>query len=542
MKTGMNRASIREASTFILQLEEAAASCEKKAAAAQWNAMTEGKPEDYEAAEKLALLAKKVYSDKKKLDRATAYLQNGNLARHSTLARQLQLAKLLLTEYSVDPKVIAELTRAETEAEQLFATFRPTFEAEVTTSGSLEDILRKERDPERRYGAWLALKSVGPVVADNVRALLRLRNQSARLAGFSDFWTMQMKLSEIDPDQLLGTLRDLASTTDEPFRKVLGKITRASEARFGARGSPLKPWHLADPFFQEVPDWAVSELPGDAGATDPVASAAAYYQSIGFDVSAILARSSLYEAPGKNPHAFSLAVDRDGDVRVLCNVKNTLAWHRTMLHELGHAIYSTFIRKDLPWMLRQEAHPLTTEGIAMFFDSAAHTSTYLQRFAGVGPEQAKQLENALQERRKLSRLVFLRWCLVMIHFEMEAYRDPEQSLSDAWWTLVERYQFLQRPEGRDEPDWATKIHIVMAPAYYQNYLLGELFGAQLRKTLGGLVGSSTLAGELLFAPEIAPFLRDKIFAPGRSLTWQALLQQATGSRLDPAHLLEETAL
>lgn len=542
MKTGVNRTANREAATFIQQLEDAAAACEQKAAAAQWTAMTEGKPQDYEAAEKLALLAKKVYSDKKKLVQATAFSNADNLTGQPTLARQLQLAKLLLTEYSVDSEVLAELTRAETKAEQLFATFRPTFAGETSTSGALEEVLRTERLPDQRKAAWLALKSVGPLVADSVRTLLRLRNQSARLAGFSDFWTMQMELSEIDPDQLLATLRDLAAATNEPFRKVLGKITRASEARFGAQGNPLRPWHLADPFFQEVPDWAVSELPGDAGTTDPVASAAAYYRSIGFDVSAILARSSLYEAPGKNPHAFSLSVDRDGDVRVLCNVKNTLAWHRTMLHELGHAIYSTFIRKDLPWMLRQEAHPLTTEGIAMFFDSAAHTSTYLQRFAGVGPQQAMQLESALQERRKLSRLVFLRWCLVMIHFEMEAYKDPDQSLSDAWWTLVERYQFLERPKGRHQPDWATKIHIVMAPAYYQNYLLGELFGAQLRKTLGDLVGASTHNGDVLFTPEIAPFLRDRIFAPGRSVTWQALLEQATGSRLDPAHLLEETAL
>ena len=33
---------------------------------------------------------------------------------------------------------------------------------------------------------------------------------------------------------------------------------------------------------------------------------------------------------------------------------------------------------------------------------------------------------------------------------------------------------LKKPEGRNMPDWATKIHIALYPCYYHNYLLGEL--------------------------------------------------------------------
>jgi peptidyl-dipeptidase A len=82
-------------------------------------------------------------------------------------------------------------------------------------------------------------------------------------------------------------------------------------------------------------------------------------------------------------------------------------------------------------------------------------------------------------------LVSARWILVMVHFERELYRDPDRAdLNTLWWDLVERMQFIRRPEGRDEPDWAAKIHFSTAPVYYHNYLLGELMASQLTTYLG----------------------------------------------------------
>ena len=56
-------------------------------------------------------------------------------------------------------------------------------------------------------------------------------------------------------------------------------------------------------------------------------------------------RSDLYEKPGKNPHAFCTDIDREGDVRVLCNIVPGREWLATMLHELGHGVYSS---KNIP--------------------------------------------------------------------------------------------------------------------------------------------------------------------------------------------------
>ncbi len=93
------------------------------------------------------------------------------------------------------------------------------------------------------------------------------------------------------------------------------------------------------------------------------------------------------------------------------------------------------------------------------------------------------------QRDKL--LIFSRWCQVMLRFEKAIYDDPDQDLNALWWDLVEEYQVVRRPEGRNAPDYASKIHIVSAPAYYHNYMMGQLFASQVhhaiaRDVLGGV--------------------------------------------------------
>ena len=73
----------------------------------------------------------------------------------------------------------------------------------------------------------------------------------------------------------------------------------------------------------------------------------------------MLARSDLYEKTGKSPHAFCTDIDREGDVRVLANIVPNEYWMGTMLHELGHAVYSS---KNIPAdaavrAARRGAHP-----------------------------------------------------------------------------------------------------------------------------------------------------------------------------------------
>ncbi len=207
---------------------------------------------------------------------------------------------------------------------------------------------------------------------------------------------------------------------------------------------------------------------------DPVKLAAAFYDGIGLNVDAILAKSDLYEKPGKNQHAFCTDIDRSGDVRTLDNIKPDSHWMGTILHELGHGVYSYYNDMSLPFTLRDAAHTFTTEAIAEMFGRLATDPQWMLKMGIIDSAEAVKIADDSFSELRLRMLVFSRWAQVMYRFEKSMYENPDQDLNQLWWDTVEKYQFLKKPEGRNMPDWATKIHVALYPCYYHNYLLGEL--------------------------------------------------------------------
>jgi peptidyl-dipeptidase A len=123
----------------------------------------------------------------------------------------------------------------------------------------------------------------------------------------------------------------------------------------------------------------------------------------------------------------------------------------------------------------------------------------------------------------------------MFHFEKAFYADPDrEDLNSLWWDLVERLQLVNRPPERDEPDWAAKIHVAVAPVYYRNYVLGHLIAAQLRHHLEGQV-----AGEPFFMSEVAGrYLIEALFGPGARHNWENTVLGTTGERLNPDYFVK----
>ena len=124
----------------------------------------------------------------------------------------------------------------------------------------------------------------------------------------------------------------------------------------------------------------------------------------------------------------------------------------------------------------------------------------------------------------------------MLRFEKGMYENPDQDLSALWWQLVEKYQGVQKPAGRTAPDYASKIHIVSAPVYYHNYMLGQLFASQVHHAVARDVYNNADPKTVIYIgdPKVGAYMKAKVFAPGRSLTWKELAVHATGAPLTPA--------
>ncbi|HUW18871.1 MAG TPA: M2 family metallopeptidase [Sedimentisphaerales bacterium] len=512
----------------------------REAALAYWDAANTGNPEDYDKVSKLEFEIRQVYSNPEEFALLKGIKESGQV-KAPLLRRQLDRLYDGYLENQIEPELLKRIVDLSTEIEKNFSTFRGTIRGRKVTDNEIKEILKTEMDSVKRKEAWLASKQVGPVVAADLIRLVKLRNEAARKVGFDNYHTLSLTVAEQDVKELDRIFNELYELTNEPFAGLKADLDRVLAAMYGITTAELAPWHYHDPFFQESP--LVYELDLDAYYKDKDVKELAikFYDGIGLPVDSILERSDLYEREGKNPHAFCTDIDKEGDVRILANLRNNEQWMETILHELGHGVYDKYHNPDVPYLLREPAHIFTTEAIAMFFGRLSRNAVWMQKMLDLSDGQRAQIEKVSRKYTRLKQLIFVRWDMVMYEFEKQLYANPDQDLNSLWWQMVEKYQFVKKPEGRVEPDWAAKIHFTIAPVYYHNYVLGELLASQLHNHIVHNIlrlesdKNVSYAGER----EVGNFLRRKVFEPGAVYHWNEMIKRATGEPLTPKYFVAQ---
>lgn len=475
---------------------------------------------------------------------AYAFLQalaaDGPLA-DPLLDRQLRLLINAHRARQLSPETIRKTVELEKSLESRFNSYRAKLGDTAVTDNQILDVLQGSNDSDERRRAWEASKQIGRQVEPELLELVRLRNASAHELGFPNYYSMSLELDELDEAELFELLERLERGTQPQWDAYKQDLDGRLAGRFGVRPEALRAWHYADPFFQEAPAAEISLDPYyERQSLEELTRR--FFDAIGFEIRDLLEHSDLYERPGKCQHAFCMSMDRGGDVRVLCNLRPNEKWMGTMLHEYGHAVYDKYVDRTLPWLLRGHAHILATEASAMLFGRLSKNAAWMSAYAGADPAELASHASVVERAVREQLLVQTRWELVMIHMESALYRDPAQDLHTLWWDLVERFQGVPRPEGRDEPDWAAKIHFSVAPVYYHNYLLGEILASQLQDhLLRDVIGGDGPWPRYVTSPRVGEFLSSRYYAPGRSLHWRDLVKHATGRPLDPQPFVDELA-
>lgn len=522
----------QQAQVLIDSLEKQLVPLSTKTAIAAFEAAVSGNPADYEKTAALELELNKLLSDTNVFSQLKDLKESEKL-KDSILVRQIDLLYLAYLSRQIDTALLEQLINKQSAIEQVFSTFRAKVEGQLVGDNTIDSILKTSLDQRLLEVAWTASKEVGAEVSSRVVELVKLRNKVAQSLGFPNYHHMSLALSEQDPDEILALFDELDNLTAPTYAKLKGEIDTFLAQRFSVTPDELRPWHYQNRFFQEPPQIYPVDLDKFFAGQNIEQLAVTYYAGLGLDVTDIMARSDLYEKPGKNQHAFCTDIDRSGDVRMLCNLRPDAYWANTLLHELGHAVYSKYNDPQLPYLLRNQAHTFTTEAIAnMFGRFSSHPGWFVDNGLtdSAGAASIRQSVNA---NLRLEQLVFSRWCQVMYRFEKAMFENPDQDLNTLWWQLVEKYQLLKKPEGRNQPDWASKIHVSLYPCYYHNYLMGELLASQLYhyisvQVLGAAdVYSQSFTGR----PEVGNYLRTKVFEPGARYHWKEMIERATGEPL-----------
>jgi len=525
-----------ELQAFIEKHVAEVAPLSKELALADWEMQTTSSPE---ATERVAILRERLdnlYANSEEY----AFLQslNGQTFEDPLLARQHLLLRNAYLGNQVAPDVIAEMVKFEVGIEETFNLFRATIGGKQVSDNTLDDLLLTSDDVAQRREVWEASQAVGAAVSEELLQLVRLRNREAQRLGFSDYYVMSLELQELEVDGLFALLDDLQNQSQSLWETYKAELDAQLAARFHTTPAELRPWHYHNRFFQE-PGPGEADLDRFFGDKDLEKLTADFFTAIGLPVDDLLKKADLYERPGKCQHAFCTHIDHAGDIRVLCNNRPNERWMSTTLHEFGHAVYDKFLDPGLPYLLRDPAHIMTTEAIALFMGRLTKDADWLTTYAGVAPEEAARIAAAARREVRDHLLVFMRWCFVMAHFERALYQDPEQDLNTLWWTLKAKYQNLTPPENRHAPDWAAKIHLASSPVYYHNYQLGEMVASQLLRH----ITTTVLAGEpscaLIASPKVGAYMETALFRPGAVAPWNAWLERATGEPLNPAYFVEQ---
>ncbi|MDJ0763383.1 MAG: M2 family metallopeptidase [Myxococcota bacterium] len=510
---------------------------------AYWKAANTGEIEDFETFAKADFELKKLHSDK------DAYRELLDILAHKDqldplTKRSLEVAELNYRGNQMPEDKLEAISKASAEIEQIFASFRGELDGEKFSDNDLQEMLAEEKKSKKRQAIWETMKQVGAAAAPNLVELVKLRNEAAKSMGYKNFWEMAILLQEHDPAHLMAIFAELETVTDAPFEKMKAKLDQEIAKKLKVKRAKMMPWHYDNPFFQAPPPSAEVNLDDffeKRKKEEIVALGDKFFTDIGLPLGTIVEKSDFYEREGKNQHAFCIDMDKEGDVRTLLNIKPTANWMEVMLHEQGHAVYSKFIDRELPYNLRDAAHIFTTEAVAMLFGALVSNPTWLRQYAGVDATTLVKKTAAILEQRKREQLIFSRWTMVMFHFEKSLYENPDQDLNKLWWDYVERFQGLTRPADRDQPDWAAKIHFAIAPVYYHNYMLGELMAAQMRSTLVRISGHQGAATTLDFTAhsQFESYFKEKIFAPAQSKPWPEFVKDATGEPLTAKHFAAE---
>lgn len=524
----------KKLSEFINKYVEKAKPLEKALYTAYFDASINSNDENWAKVAKLEKEYNKIYFNKVDF-KTLEEIKKSNAIKDPLLKRQLDILYNSYLSKQADTSKINRLTDMVSQIEVKYSNFRAKVDNKMLTDNDVEEILKKSTNSDELKKVWLAHKEIGPLVANDILAVVKLRNEVARELGFTNYHEMSLKLSEQDPNDISRLFDELDQLTRDEYIKLKNEIDTYLANRLKIKPEELMPWHYQNRFFQEAPHIFEVDFDKYYKNQDIVKLTEKYYASIGLPIDDIVARSDLYEKPNKNQHAYCINIDRENDIRVLCNVRPNARWMETMLHEYGHALYEKHYSKDLPYILRTPAHIFTTEAIAMLFGRKGAEAQWIQDMVGISDEEKSKIFDIANKRLKMQQLVFSRWSQVMYRFEKAMYENPDQDLNKLWWDLVEKYQMIKRPESRNSPDWATKIHIATSPCYYHNYHLGELFASQLYFTIAEKILKDNPFKVLSFTghPEVGKYLIDNVFSVGAKYEWNDMIEKATGEKLTP---------
>ncbi|MBK7172204.1 MAG: M2 family metallopeptidase [Bacteroidales bacterium] len=246
----------KDLKAFITRFDSTVQPLMKESNLAYWNASLSGKSEDWKKSEDLSIELTKVFANKEDFA-VLKKIKESNTINDELLKRQLEVLYNGYLSNQVDTSLLNEVIKMQTAIEQKYSNFRAELNGKKLSDNDVEEVLKTSTNSEELQKAWEGHKAIGTVVSDDIKNLVKKRNEIAKELGFNNYHEMSLKLSEQDPDEISKIFDELDILTKDAFAGLKGEIDEYLTKRLNVAKENLMPWHYQNRFFQEAPKFIV---------------------------------------------------------------------------------------------------------------------------------------------------------------------------------------------------------------------------------------------------------------------------------------------
>lgn len=460
-------------------------------------------------------------------------LKFSGLITDTLLSRQLLYLYHSFTSSQIESEKYKKLLESGIRLTHLSGTLKYELDGKHYNSMQMDSIRKSTTDSRDLEKIAKAYRQRALKIAPEIVQLVKDRNSIARDLGFPDYYHIQLESIDESPEKIRTLIDEIDLKTSNQFSEVKKVIDKKLAKRFGISIEELRPWHYNDGKTSYLSKSFILKLDSLLSHKDPIKRASDFFDGIGLPIQDVIDKSELRKG---NMDA-TIVIDFNNDVRIIGSITNTLDGLTKILHEGAHATHYKNVSDELPYLLKGPSL-FIAEGVASYFANMTLDSLWLSQEVSCDVKTKKQIAFICQHFRQIDPLFRIRKQMVFAEFEREIYASPDQDLDLLWHNLNLKYLGINYPKEKGTCFWATNRYFTSLSCNIQNYIVADVFAAQLKHTIDyKILKGNTLCIQNNKA--VGKYLIDNLYKYGDLMPWEKLIEKSTGEPLNSQYFVND---